>query len=57
MTTTMTITVNTENSGEQAFFTIEFLKENFQNVMDHIDLLVKLSDVALCEEMGVWTIK
>lgn len=54
--TTLTITVPTEKAGEVAFFTIGFDKKNFQNVQEHIDMLVKPTDVALCEEMGVWEV-
>ena len=49
----MTITVPTEKAGEQAFFTIEFVKVNFDRVMEMIELLVKPSDVV---KMGEWKI-
>ena len=57
MTTTMTITVPTGKSGEVAYFTIEFLKSKFNEVLDHIELLVKPTDVNLVEEMGIWKVK
>ena len=53
---TMTITTPTDTAGELAIFKIEFSSEKFQEVMEWIELLVKPSDVALAEEMGIWTI-
>ena len=54
--TTMVITVPTGVPGEQAYFTIEFLKANWERVQEFIGLLVKPSDVKLAEDMGEWKI-
>ena len=56
MKTTMTITVPTRKAGEQAYFTIEFLKSRFNEVVEMVGLLVKPSDVLLAEEMGEWKV-
>jgi hypothetical protein len=56
MKTQITITVPTGKAGEQAFFTIEFDKINFNRVMEMVELLVKPSDVVLAEKMGEWKI-
>ena len=52
----MTITTPTENSYELAYFRIEFDKENLDNVMWHIDMLVSPQCVKDCEDMDVWKI-
>lgn len=56
MTSTMTVTVPTENSGELAYFKIEFLKEKFEEVVEMVGLLVKPSDVELAAKMGIWKV-
>ena len=56
MTTTMTITAPTE-TNEVKFFNVEFEKENFNEVVEHVELIVKESDVYLLEEMGIYKIK
>lgn len=54
--TSIVITVPTDVPGEQAYFTIEFLKANWERVQEFIGLLVKPSDVQLAADMGEWEI-
>ena len=56
MKTTMTITVPTNTAGELAYFTIEFAKADFSEVVENVGLLVKPSDVMLAAEMGMWKV-
>ena len=56
MKTQMTITVNT-SKNEVKFFNIEFLKENFNDVMWHIELIQSEKCVNTCVEMGVFNLK
>lgn len=57
MTTQLTITTPTDKAGQLAYFTIEFLKAEMENVLWHVDLLVSPKCVKDCEEMGIWKIK
>ena len=54
--TDLTITVPTGKVGELAYFKIEFPESKFNEVIEMVGLLVKPSDVALAEEMGMWKI-
>jgi len=56
MKTTMTITAPTEKAGQQAIFTIEFDKANFDETVENVSLITKDSDVLLGQEMGWWRV-